>query len=132
MFSVISTLSPVSRVAASTREQRLTASPITLNERRPAPPIAPGDDRAGVHPHPDLEAPGPAAVDRPRHLHGALHRAVRMVRQPLGRAEDGEHRVADELVDVAVVAGDDRDDALEELVQPSDDVGRLRLGGRGR
>ena len=90
------------------------------------------DDRPGVHPHPDLEAAGAAAVDRPRQLHRALHRAVGVLVDPLGRAEDGQHGVADELVDVAAVAGDDRDDALEELVEPRHHLRRvgLRCGRR--
>ncbi len=110
----------------------MTASPITLKESRPAPPIEPATTVPGVHPDPDLEAARPAAVDRPRQLHRALHRAVGVLGHPLGRAEDGEHRIADELVDVAAVAGDDRDDALEELVEASDDLGRRGLRRRGR
>ena len=95
----------------------MTASPITLKESRPAPPIEPATTLPVLTPTPDLEVAGAAAVDRPGDLDGALHRAVGVLRDALGRAEDGQHRVADELVDVAAVAGDDRDDALEELVE---------------
>ena len=54
-----------------------------------------------------------------------------MLGDPLGRAEDGEHRVPDELVDMAAVASDDRDDALEELVEARHHLGRVGLGGGG-
>jgi hypothetical protein len=47
-------------------------------------------------------------------------------RDALRRPKDGEHSVADELVDVTTVAGDDRDDALKELIEA-----RHHLGGRG-
>ena len=79
---VISTGSPVSRVFASTRDARLTASPITLKESRPAPPIEPATTVPGVDADADLEAAGPAAVDRAGDLDRALDGAVGVVVAP--------------------------------------------------
>src|SRR5262249_7608401 len=56
-----------------------------------------GDHVAAVDPDADLEAAWPAAVDRPGELNRALDRSVGVLRHPLRRAEDGEHRIADEL-----------------------------------
>ena len=53
---VMSTSSPVSRVAASTRAARLTASPMTLKFSRPAPPIEPATTRPVLMPDADLAA----------------------------------------------------------------------------
>ena len=120
--AVIRTGSPVSRAIASTREAMLTASPMTLNEEPPCPADRPGDDLPGVDSDPDLEVARPAAVDDLRRLNRALDRPVGVVGDPLGRPEDREEPIADELIDMAPVAGDDRDDTLEELVQAGDDL----------
>ena len=122
MFPVISTGSPVSRVAASTRAQRLTASPITLKESRPAPPIEPATTVPELTPTPTSNPPGLRLliVRASSTAHWTARSAWSGI---LGRAEDREDRVAEELVDVAAVPGDDRDDALEELVEAGDDLG---------
>ncbi len=56
--SVISTGSPVSRVFASTRDARLTASPMTLKESLPAPPIDPATTLPELTPIPISKPPG--------------------------------------------------------------------------
>ena len=49
-----------------------------------------------------------------------------MVGQPLGRAEDAHHAVADELVRLPAMALEDRHDELEEVVQVGDRLARRR------
>lgn len=55
-------VSPVCRVAASTRAATLTASPITVNSNRPAPPTLPATTSPEFSPIPTRNAP--AAPDR--------------------------------------------------------------------
>ena len=104
---------------------------MTLKLSRPPPPIAAGDDPAGVDPDAELEAAALAlavhpAVDLDRRADGA----VGVVGERLGRAEDGHQPVALELVDVAAVGGDDRDDDLEQRVEAGDDLAGAALRRR--
>src|SRR5215211_3152970 len=52
-----------------------------------------------------------------------------MVGEGLRGSEDGKQAVADELVDVAAVPGNDRNDDLEELVETADDLVGVGVGG---
>ncbi|OKH79104.1 hypothetical protein EB73_36525 [Mycobacterium sp. SWH-M3] len=54
---VTSTLSPVWRVADSTRAATLTASPITENSSRPAPPTLPATTGPELSPMPTDSVP---------------------------------------------------------------------------
>ena len=133
--SVIRTLSASSsRVAASTRAATLTGSPMTEKLSLPAPPIAPATTRPAVDPDadPDPLARATLLVHGRDHLAGGADRAVGVVVVVLGRAEDRQQPVADELVDVAAVAGDDRDHDLEQPVQVGDDLLRLERRPRTR
>jgi hypothetical protein len=91
-------------------------------------------DRAGHHParvdaDADREQAGVAVIDDLRHLHRAAHGAIGVVGVALGRPEDREQPVADELVDVTTVTGDDRDHGLELGVEPGYELLRVRLCG---
>ena len=122
-----------SRVAASTRAATLTASPMTEKLSRPAPPIEPATTWPVLTPTPTRSSPAsPSVVDRPRDLARRADRAVGVVGERLGRAEHRQQPVALELVDVAAVAGDDRDDHLEQPVERRDDLLRRRVGGEAR
>ena len=80
---------------------------------------------ATVHPNPD---PHIAQLSGCRlHCYGRLDGLEPLVVVRVGAAEDGEHSVADVLVDGAVVLEDDRDEAREELVQHPHHVGRIEL-----
>ncbi len=107
-------MSPVSRVAASTRAATLTGSPITLNSRRPAPPTLPATTVPELSPIPN-SSPCSEFV-----LAGDLDRGgqrlVGMIGLAPRGAEHGQQAVADELVDAAAVVVDDRHDLLEQLV----------------
>ena len=128
--SVSSRLSPVSRVSASTRAATLTASPMTLKLSLPAAADRAGHDLARVEPDPDLEASAPPlAVDEPIDLERRAHRPIGVVGDDLRGPEDRHQAVALELVDVAALGRDRRDDDLEERVEPRDDL--LGAGGLG-
>src|ERR1019366_9552275 len=57
VVSVISTSSPISRVAASTRAAVLTVSPITANSTRPPPPTVPATTGPVLTPMPTPKGP---------------------------------------------------------------------------
>ena len=80
---------------------------MTLKLSRPAPPIEPATTRPELTPTPIRSRSGVAVVRRLRHLHRRPQRPVGVVGVRLGSAEDRQKPVADELVDVAAVAGDD-------------------------
>src|SRR5207253_7434217 len=65
----------------------------------------PGHHGPAVDPHPDPELGLAAAVDRVDELAARADGPLGVVRVVLGRAEDRDQAVADELVDVAAVAG---------------------------
>ena len=116
---MISTGSPVSRVFASTREQRLTASPMTLKESRPAPPIDPATTVPELTPTPISQAAGPAAVDGARDLDRALHGAVGVVGERSGAPQTASRPSPTNWSTWPRWRRDDRDDHLEQLVQPA-------------
>ena len=74
------------------------------------PLLGAGDDLAGVHPDPTLDA---ELGERRAHLHRRPAGAQRVVLVHLRHAENGHHRVADELLHRAPVRLDDRLHPLE-------------------
>ena len=97
-----------------------------------------GDDLACVEPHSDRDR-CPAAVDKlavepvdlPHHRPGRVQRSLGVVAHRVGRAEDDEHPVALELVDVSPMVQDHADHALEVVVQEQDELlGVHALGQR--
>src|SRR5437764_7729925 len=91
-----------------------------------------GDHRSGVDADADPQLAAVALLDRVGDLARGLERAIGVVGQVLGGAEDAHHSVADELVRVAAVPGDDGDDAAEEVVQACDRLARARVLGERR
>ena len=103
---------------------------MTLKSSLPPPPIEPATTVPVLTPIPDPHAVGRRlVVHGRRHLAGGADGALGVVGVGLGGAEDRQQPVADELVDVAAVAGDDRDDLLEEAVERGDDLLRVGAGG---
>ena len=109
--------------ACSSRAATLTASPVTSVSPRP------GDDLAGVHADADVELDAVAELDR------RAHGAQGVVLVQLRNAEDGHHRIADELLDRAAVSLDRGPRGVE--VASHHGTRRLRVetlgaGGRAR
>ena len=75
----------------------------------------------GQHAGPRLDARA-EVTDRPDELERGSDRALGVVLERRGRAPDGHHRVADELLDRAAVAGDDRGREVEIARQGLADV----------
>ena len=71
MVSLTRITSPVSRVAASTRAATLTASPTTLNSKRPPPPTLPATTGPELIPSPTLSSPSNAPSTFAAMLHAA-------------------------------------------------------------
>jgi len=89
----------------------------------------PGDHGAGVDADPDAEQIAVTVVDALGDPNRGANSTVRVVVEPLRRPEDGQQAVADELVDVSAVVGDDRHHGLKEPVDRSHDL--LCVGPRG-
>ena len=85
------------------------------------------DDLAGVDADPSLE---PVLRDRGAHLRGGPNRAQGVVLVRDRDPEHGHHRVADELLDRAAVALDDRAEILEVAAHAG--AQRLRIGRLAR
>ena len=70
-------------------------------------------------------------VQAPLHLHGSFHCAVRVIRLIGRRTENRHHRVADELVQRALILEDDVYHVLEIGVEQADKRGRILLLAHG-
>src|SRR5205823_5398811 len=90
-----------------------------------APNVA-SDDGPRVEADANAELAGEFLLDGGRHLEGGCERLSGMVVLSARGAEDGEQAVADELIDVAAVRVDHRDDSLEQAIDRGHD---LRSGG---
>ena len=88
-------------------------------------------DDARVHADADLDLPAVGLAHDGGHLERRLDRPVGVVLQAPGRAEDAQQAVAEELVRVAAVAQQHRDDPAEEVVEPRDDLVRAGPLGEG-
>jgi len=114
--SVNTTVSPVRRLAASTRAGTLTASPITLNSNRRSLPDIPRNDVARVEADPDLELPRGSGADGVGDLERRRERLVRVVGLTPGSPDNRQQPVPDELVDAAAVGVDDGHGPLDQAV----------------
>ena len=109
----------------------LTASPITENSNRPAPPTLPATTEPEFNP-----IPTDSAAELVAHRVGDLQRGSQ---SPIGvvgmaprRAENREKTVAGVLVDVATVSVNQRNNPFEEPVEGRHDLDRTdQFGERG-
>ncbi len=116
--------------ACSRRAATLTASPVTSVS--PSPPTTTSPVLTPIR------ASSPCSDDRRSHLRGGSDSAERVVLVRDRNPEDGHHRVADELLDGAAVALDDRAEILEVAAHarsgapPDRSTRRARSSRRGR
>lgn len=91
-----------------------------------------GDHHTGVDPDTDPKRTLESFGNHPLHQQRGVHCGIGMVHKLVGRAEDRQRTIAEELVDMSTGIDHGGHHDLEQRIQPSDGVlSRVRFGVRG-